>query len=346
MKLLNRFLPGSHPRLDWIQVGVTSKCNARCIYCPHWSMKDKWEGLDLPIETFRKLTPSLSRTELVYLQGWGEPLMHPDFFEMLRLVKKNRARAGLTSNATLLDREKIRKLAGEGLDIVSLSIAGVDQANDRIRKGTTLKKVLSAIEEIHRVKAFMGGAGPQIHLAYMLLRSGLKDLDSIPGFLNSLGVDQIVVSGLTLALNSEMEKEMHLADSKEEFRRVKDSLLEMKNRLDEPDKLFFHVYNPFIQGRECSENIHKACYMSAQGLIRPCVYTDFPDSGSHAFRYFNGRQYPLLNLDFGNISSKPLKKIWTDSDYQQFRDDFSRNRFLEQCLYCTKRFIDGLTDPV
>jgi len=345
MRTLKKLFRRTYPDLDWIQVGVTSRCNAACIYCPHKSLKKIWKGRDLDLDVFKRLSPAFSRTDLVYLQGWGEPLLHPGFFEMLKTVKDQGSLAGLTSNATLLSDENIRRLVDSGLDILSLSVAGVDHENDRVRKGTTLRKVMSSIESVHRIKSSTGSSTPHIHLAYMLLRSGLGKVPEMPGFFNSLGVDQIVVSSLTLALDSDMEKEMYLADSEEGFKKVKDSLVEMKNRVDEPENMFFHVFNPNMPGDECSENIHKACYMSVEGDLRPCVYTDFPDLGPGIFRHFKGQKYPLLNLDFGNIRERPFNKIWSDSDYAQFREDFSRNRFKKQCLYCTKRFIDNLTEP-
>lgn len=329
-----------YPVLDWIQIGVTSRCNATCVYCPHWTMKKVWKGDDMPLSVFRKLSPAFSRTGLVYLQGWGEPLLHPEFFEMLKLVKKKGSMAGLTSNATLLSEEKIRRLAGEGLDVISLSLAGVDQVNDKIRKGTSLKKILSAIETIHRVKASMGSSRPHIHLAYMLLRSGLGDLDKMPGFFNSLGIDQVVVSGLTLALDQEMEKEMYLADSEPEFAALKHRLLAMKNLLDEPEKLFFHVFNPGLSGDECSENILKACYMSVDGFIRPCVYTDFAEFSKGFKRFVNGSIYSLESIDFGNINEQSMGKIWHTSGYAVFRQDFFNPKTNKPCVHCTKRFID------
>jgi hypothetical protein len=33
----------------------------------------------MPLSLFRRLKPALKNTDLVYLQGWGEPLTHPDF---------------------------------------------------------------------------------------------------------------------------------------------------------------------------------------------------------------------------------------------------------------------------
>jgi MoaA/NifB/PqqE/SkfB family radical SAM enzyme len=340
MSILRKFFPGNNPDLDWIQIGVTSRCNARCAYCPHWGMRKTWKGVDMPFDVFKNLSPAFSRTDLVYLQGWGEPLLHPDFFKMLRLVKQKGSRAGLTSNATLLDEETIRKLVGEGLDILCLSVAGVDESSDAIRKGTSLQKVLSAIETIHKVRSSAGSALPHIHMAYMLLRSGVDDIKKMPVFFNSLGIDQIIVSGLTLALDPEMEKQMYLADTEEGFARIRDRLLGMKALLDEPETVFFHIFNPFLEGNKCSENIHKACYVSVDGDIRPCVYTDFPESDKNYARCLNARKYPVESVRFGNINEQPLGKIWRDPGYLAFRQNFFSQAINKPCLHCAKRFID------
>ena len=72
---------------DWIQVEVTSHCNALCIYCPRTVFKESWEDRHLSLETFKRLKPVLSRTDLVHLQGWGEPLLNPSFFDMAALAR-------------------------------------------------------------------------------------------------------------------------------------------------------------------------------------------------------------------------------------------------------------------
>lgn len=341
MEILNKFLSRGYPKLDWIQVGVTSRCNAACVYCPHWSLRKTWKGKDMSMEVFQSLTPAFSRTELVYLQGWGEPLLHPNFFEMLGLVKKKGAKAGLTSNATLLTEENIRRLTDQGLDILSLSMAGVDDANDRIRKGTSWQKVLTAIETVHKVRISMGRDKPHIHLAYMLLGSNLDDIEKLPVFLNSLGLDQIVISGLTLALDPAMEQEMYLAKSKQEFALLKDRLRNMKNELDEPENVFFHIYNPYLSGKVCSENIQKSAYASVDGLIRPCVYTDFPEDAD-LDRYINSGRHPFSGLNFGSIKDQSLAEIWKGQDYLAFRHDFFNPTINKPCVHCAKRFIDDL----
>lgn len=72
---------------DWIQVEVTSSCNAACSYCSRTAYRRNWQDRFMPLETFERLMPSLRRASLAYLQGWGEPFLHPDLPAMIRLAK-------------------------------------------------------------------------------------------------------------------------------------------------------------------------------------------------------------------------------------------------------------------
>ena len=147
---LKNLINNSYPNLDWIQVEISSYCNAGCIYCPRTVYREDWQNRYLPIDAFRNLKPAFRKTELVYLQGWGDPFTHPRFFEMLQLAKRAGCRVGTTTNGTLLNRQLIEKLVAEDLDVIGFSLAGIDEKNDEIRKGTPIKSVLSSIEELHR----------------------------------------------------------------------------------------------------------------------------------------------------------------------------------------------------
>ncbi|MFP4455252.1 MAG: radical SAM/SPASM domain-containing protein [Desulfonatronovibrio sp.] len=342
MNILKKIFSPGYPRLDWIQVGVTTRCNASCIYCPHAIFRDSWHGRDLSLESFKALVPAFSKTSLVYLQGWGEPLLHPRLFDMLKIVKKKGCMAGLTSNANLLSRDMLIKLADSGLDFLSLSLAGINEKNDVIRKGTSLKKVQKVVQEINRIRAAKGTSSPKIHLAYMLLRSGLDDIAAMPDFFNSMEVDEVVISGLTLAFTPEMEKEMYLADSPEGYQDVREKLLTMKNAVEEPEKINFHLYNPYQSPGQCSENIHRATFMSVDGYIRPCVCTDFPGFSENQRMFFKGTGYSLSSLEFGNIKEKSLAEIWNDQEYKRFRENFFSEEINKPCAHCAKRFIDDL----
>jgi len=259
-----RLFLNKYPRLDWIQVEISSYCNAGCIYCPHTAFQKNWQNRFLSLEAFRKLVPAFGMADLVYLQGWGEPFLHPQFFEMIQIAKRAGCRVGTTSNGTLLDKESIEKLVEYDLDIIGFSLAGVDEKNDAIRKGTRIKKVLECMEEIHSAKEKYGADNPEIHIAYMLLRFGLGDLEMLPDFLANTGAAQTVVSSLSYVVSPEMETESNLASSLEEYSELKSRLLEVRREaVKRGADIHFHMVSPLKNNFTCSENIARAVVAAA-----------------------------------------------------------------------------------
>jgi sulfatase maturation enzyme AslB (radical SAM superfamily) len=188
------------PSLDWIQVEVSSYCNVACVYCPRTVYRDVWLNRYLPSETFKRLLPAFAKTRLVFLQGWGEPFFHPDFLAMAVMAKEAGCRVGTTNNGMLLNPEMARKLVECGMDVVAFSLAGVDEKNDVVRRETSMGKVLDATRTLHQAKERLGSTQPAIHIAYMLLRSRIRDVENLPLSLRGLGISQVVISPLDFAL--------------------------------------------------------------------------------------------------------------------------------------------------
>lgn len=75
------------------QIEVTSRCNLRCHYCPHYPNLPR-EKADMTMETFEQALRLVdhyvvkgTQHELA-LTGIGEPLLHPDFVYMLELARE------------------------------------------------------------------------------------------------------------------------------------------------------------------------------------------------------------------------------------------------------------------
>jgi MoaA/NifB/PqqE/SkfB family radical SAM enzyme len=331
-KFLSRLFQNSYPSLDWIQVEISSYCNGKCVYCPHTEYQKNWQNRYLPMEFFQNLIPAFAKTNLVHLQGWGEPFTHPDFFDILRAAKKAGCMVGTTTNGSLLSREKIEALVKEDLDLIGFSLAGADEKNDTIRRGTSIGKTLECIDEIHKVKAKYRTDKPKIHLAYMLMRSCVDDLDKLPDFLANAGVSQVVISSLSLVVNAEMEAESVFSLPKSEFLELKDRLLQV--RADSENlgtEVHFHIVSPFMEKFHCMENATHAV-----------VIAQIPVEGENE-HYFRKQKQHLRKMSFGNITDNSLDGIWHQKEYRRFLKTYRSEKSPSFCMNCLKGFSDDFT---
>lgn len=334
--LSNLFMPS----LDWIQIEVTSHCNAECVYCPRTVYGNSWRSGHMPVGMFRKLSRAFHRTDLAYLQGWGEPLLHPEFFEMVRIAKECGCRVGTTTNGMLCDDKTAERIVREGLNIIGFSLAGTTDHQDEIRRGTRLRRVLEAIRLIDHHKKMSGSHLPEIHVAYMWLRSGINEIKELPTLLEGMGVNQVVVTTLDFLSHQNLSNEIvHARNANEEtlLRRIASEVTEdgARRRLDIVFRLVATQRPPGM----CTENVTGACFVSSRGLVSPCVFMNMPlpanDCTGEA-----GLCTPE-SLTFGDINDKSLSSIWTRKAYRTFRSDHAGNRSIPSCCGCPKLFVSS-----
>jgi MoaA/NifB/PqqE/SkfB family radical SAM enzyme len=335
-KLLSFFAPS----FDWIQVEVTSACNASCIYCPRTVYRDVWEDRHLPLDVFRKLAPAFAKTGHVHLQGWGEPFLHPEFFDMVATAKASGCRVGTTTNGMLLNQDRRARLIESGVDLIAFSLAGTGEKNDVIRKGTSLKRVMETIQALDREKKERGRAKPEIHVAYMLFRSGMGDLENLPILLEGLGVSQVVVSTLDFIPSEDLDDEIILPRNKAEYEELCHSL-DALVRAGEQKNIGIHyrLTFPSVRRQVCTENVRRAVCVSSDGAVSACVYTNLQVPG--ASYLWNGKRESYERMVFGNIMEESLPAIWKKKAYADFRRSFSSGRLASPCRRCPKLLGGG-----
>jgi MoaA/NifB/PqqE/SkfB family radical SAM enzyme len=343
MKRVNGYLSRRRlPKLDWIQLEITSHCNANCVYCPHSEFRGMWHSRRLSLETLRHLIPSLENTEHIHLQGWGEPFTHPDLLQMLTLCKRAGCVVSTTTNGSLLTPDCIEEVVVRGMDIIAFSLAGVDEESDSVRRGNSIDKALGAIDHFHRLKAKYGVDRPKIHVAFMLLRSGLGALDKLPEFLGNLGIDQVVISSLSLIVRKDLEEESLISMGIDEYSELSARLIEMRNKCRKLGvDVFFHLASPRTPNQYCPENIEKALFIGSDGSVSPCVMANIPVA-EDAVHYFRGTKTRLGKIIFGNIADQKIVDIWRQKEYKKFRKSFSRVHRSYNCSTCAKLRIDNL----
>ncbi len=111
-----------------VYVQIARRCNLRCAMCGHEVWKSN-SGFMEP-EMFERVLAECAANnvkKLHILSGQGEPLLHPQVFEMLEKAVAQGLEVGIVTNGTPLTPERCERLAGMGLAYIQFSFAGWDK---------------------------------------------------------------------------------------------------------------------------------------------------------------------------------------------------------------------------
>ena len=114
-----------------VQIDLTNKCNNNCIGC--WcnspllgdkAMDPETKKKELPFELIKKLIDELDEmcVREVYLTGGGEPFMHPKIMDIIEYIKSKGMGCDMSTNFTLINKERAEKLVGLGIDHMNISM--------------------------------------------------------------------------------------------------------------------------------------------------------------------------------------------------------------------------------
>lgn len=84
-----------------IYVEITNSCNLKCSFCSPVKKEKRF----MTISEFEHILKEInSKTDYIYLHVKGEPLLHPNLEEFLKLAEKYELKVNLTTNGTLFPK--------------------------------------------------------------------------------------------------------------------------------------------------------------------------------------------------------------------------------------------------
>ena len=325
---LRERLFGVRRLLDCLQVEVSTRCPGRCRYCPQTVMHEQWQGRDMDMATFARLWPLMRRSSRVHLQGWGEPLLNPAFFEMTALALKAGSAVSTTSCGLIMNEPLALQLVESGLDIIAFSLAGTDPQTNASRQGVAFERVCEAIALLQAVRRARQGVHLEIHLAYLMLASNVEAVRGLPALMQRLGVHAAVISTLDYVPSAELESESFGRDEPEKLATAASMLQETAAEIRRLGmECHWSLPDPSAPGRSCRENIARSLFVAADGSISPCVYLNLPTGGPDPERRI-----------FGNVLTQAPEAIWESEEFRRFRERLAGGAPDGCCLTCVKRF--------
>lgn len=339
MEKLAGLLRRKAPRLiDALQVEVTTHCFLRCPVCPHEAVRSQWSPRHMSMETYRRLASSFEAVRFVHLQGWGEPLLHPDLLCMIEMARSARCETGLTTNGVLLSDEMAGCLMRSGLGLLAVSIAGANPSTHAAaRGGSDLARIVDNVAALSARKRRMGTERPRIVLLYMMLRSNLAELPAAVDLAHEVGARELVATNLDYLITQEQDRERVF--SREDGDVAQSAAIEKARSRAADRGVQFRPYPLEAQGDVlvCEAMASPTAVIAADGGVFPCVYTALPLDPIP--RLYWGERHLVPRRSFGNLGDAGLLEIWNGEACQAFRRAFQLRQRLG-----TRLLFDALLD--
>lgn len=135
-----------------VNIEATPNCPAACSMCPRSSIKDF--GF-MSLQTMERIVEQLSPDYVweVDLAGRGEPTIHPQFYELLDIMKRPGILTDVTTTAVTFTERNVQACV-DHVDVIRLSVSSVHKPTfDKVHIGLNFEKIWANIERLAQVAA-------------------------------------------------------------------------------------------------------------------------------------------------------------------------------------------------
>ena len=326
---LLQFSADKKPVVVW---NMTQACNLKCVHCYAHAV-EKGKDKELTTEDARTVIDDLAAFGApVILFSGGEPLMRRDLIPLAHYAVDKGMRAVISTNGTLITKEKAKELKDVGLSYVGVSLDGMEEVNDRFRG----KK--GAFEEATAGMRNCQDVGLKVGLRFTVNRMNMDEVPRIFDLIEESNIPRVCFYHLVYAgRGSELVTEDL---SHEDTRRIVDLIInrtkEMHDRGISKEVLTVdnHADGPYLYLRMEREDNSRAKEVldllkmnegNSSGRGIGCISWDGSVHADQFWRYHS----------FGNILERPFSQIRTDlSDPLMARLKEKKKHVKGRCAAC------------
>lgn len=172
-------------------IEVSNKCNLRCRMCNRDEIKRRGEGI-MSLKNFKRLVnENYDCFKALALFFHGEPLLNPNLEKMVEYIRPFAPSLGVTSNGTLLTKDRTRKLMKANIDEICISFEGATKdiyefVRVNAKYEVTKKNILDALAVREEL-----GAKTRIYLAYVMMDCTRPYIEQFRSYWMEKGIDTI-----------------------------------------------------------------------------------------------------------------------------------------------------------
>ena len=335
-KLPSHLLQFSKDKKPVVVWNMTKRCNLRCIHC-YAGAGDGKKIRELTTKEAKEMIDDLASYKVpVLLFSGGEPLLREDLPELVAYATSKGIRAVVSTNGTLITKEKAKDLKTAGVSYVGISIDGLEEVHDSFRRVQgAFKKTMEGIENCQK-------EGIKVGLRFTINRFNVKEVEKIFELIKEREIPRVcfyhlVYSGRGSSLIKEdlthKEKrkvlDLIMKKTKELFEKgLQKEVLTVDNHADGPYIYLTLLKEDPDRAEEVMELLkYNGGNSSGKGI--GCISWD---GSVHADQFWR-------NHTFGNILDRPFSEIWDDPNIELLRKLKDKKRYVKgRCSKC--RFLD------
>jgi MoaA/NifB/PqqE/SkfB family radical SAM enzyme len=309
-------------------LGVTSRCNSRCVMCSIWKNQT---GEEFDIDEIEKIfgNPVLKRLEIVTLSG-GEPFLREDLPEIIEIICRScRSIKCLSINSNGLESGLIESQLNQifslpfpqisqGLSL-QISIDGYGEVHDKIRGvNNAFEKVK---ETLQKLKTMQSLYPLNIQIVCVVQNLNITDLPLLSKFARSFEIPIRYNPVLETPANTSYYKE-ELMPKGSQLQLLKKYFNDsMKDDLDLSSIAFWKEYFRMMEGKKRKF----PCALPYYGLFL----------GAEGNLFICGEDLALV---YGNVHEESLDTIWSSKRAQELRKHCIANNCPVCCSSCVSSF--------
>lgn len=202
-----------YPVSVWVE--LTNYCNLQCPMCPTGNKTLLRKPQYMSTDIFRKVVGQLKPyTLLLSLWAWGEPLLHPELEDILRICYNRGMQIVISTNGQNLNKESVvRALLKYPPTYLIVALDGItDESNSVYRVGA---KLLPALEGVNQLAHRRNGKYPILHMRTIIMKQNEKELDNIHQFAKDNKFDSYSLRSLVQIASSHDEFKKYIPESQE-----------------------------------------------------------------------------------------------------------------------------------
>lgn len=308
-----------------VHIDVTNACNARCVTCWDHSpllavpRSSVWKQQRLPRESFDALMSALDRlgsVRAVVLSGMGEPLLHPDIYEMMAAVRSRGWHLTVLSNLLAADLDR---LCRAGVDNLLVGVHGATpDAYMSFHPGWTEDHFRDLCTALRRLVA----AGVSTRHVQVINRFTAPDVVRMVGFGRRFGADRVNFKLASLAYGTEASA--ITAEQQDWLRREA-----IPEAMEQAARMGVNTNLSLFARQLAQDDPLHTTNMDEVGCYMGYVYTRVTVDGTILYCC-------NATIEVGHLRDAPLDVWWTSDRWQAIRERIARREWFAGCERCGK----------